>query len=54
MADFDARLIDQYQDEMNYLRQSGREFAKKYPKIAARLELSGQESPDPQVERLLE
>ena len=54
MSDFDGRIVDLYRGELDYLRQSGRVFSEKYPKIAARLELSDQESPDPQVERLLE
>ncbi len=54
MADFDSRLIDLFRGEINYLRHAGQEFSRKYPRIASRLEISGQESPDPQVERLLE
>ncbi len=47
-------ILDYYQQEISYLRKSGLEFAKKYPKIAARLELNVDESSDPHVERLLE
>ncbi len=54
MANVDDNLVRYYQDELSYLRQSGQEFAKQYPKIARRLELSDNESPDPHVERLLE
>ena len=54
MADFDSRLIDLFRGEINYLRHAGQDFSRKYPRIASRLEISGQESPDPQVERLLE
>ena len=54
MSDFDNRLIELYRGEMQYLRQAGRDFSVKYPRIASRLELSEQESPDPQIERLLE
>ncbi|MEI6628708.1 MAG: type VI secretion system baseplate subunit TssF, partial [Alphaproteobacteria bacterium] len=54
MANVDDNLVRYYQDELSYLRQSGQEFAKQYPKIARRLELSDSESPDPHVERLLE
>ena len=54
MADFDSRLIELFREEMDYLRQAGAEFGSRYPKIADRLELSGQESGDPQIERLLE
>jgi type VI secretion system protein ImpG len=54
MADFDSRLIELFRGEIEYLRKSGAEFGARYPKIAGRLELSGQESSDPQIERLLE
>ncbi|MBT4354177.1 MAG: hypothetical protein HOD13_06400, partial [Rhodospirillaceae bacterium] len=54
MADFDSRLIELFREEIDYLRQAGAEFGARYPKIAGRLELSGQESSDPQIERLLE
>jgi type VI secretion system protein ImpG len=54
MAKVDDSLVSYYQDELRYLRNSGGEFAKIYPKIARRLELDNNESPDPHVERLLE
>lgn len=47
-------LLDYYQRELLYLRNQGAAFARRYPKIANRLELSAAESPDPHVERLLE
>ena len=47
-------LVEYYHREIDYLRRSGAEFARRHPKIAERLELSAQDSPDPQVERLLE
>lgn len=47
-------ILEYYQREISYLRKGGLEFAKKYPKIASRLELSVDQSPDPHVERLLE
>lgn len=47
-------LLRAYQRELAYLRQSGAAFAAKYPKIAARLELSADASADPHVERLIE
>ncbi|MBB5190652.1 type VI secretion system protein ImpG [Silvimonas terrae] len=50
----DPRLLDYYQRELTWLRHAGADFAERYPKIAHRLELSGYESPDPHVERLLE
>ena len=47
-------ILRYYLDELTYLRQSGREFARNYPKIAARLELAGGTSSEPHVERLIE
>ncbi len=47
-------LLAYYQDELRYLRESGEEFAQRYPKVAARLELGPDGSADPHVERLLE
>jgi type VI secretion system protein ImpG len=43
-----------YERELTYLRESGTEFAAKYPKIASRLALAADGSKDPHVERLLE
>jgi type VI secretion system protein ImpG len=43
-----------YEKELTYLRQNGAEFAEKYPKIAARLQLESSKCEDPHVERLLE
>jgi type VI secretion system protein ImpG len=47
-------LLDLYQAELSYLRRSGAAFAEMYPKVAGRLELGGDECPDPHVERLIE
>jgi type VI secretion system protein ImpG len=47
-------LLAAYQRELMYLRQAGAAFATRYPKIAARLELSADASADPHVERLIE
>src|SRR5438045_9362465 len=47
-------LLEYYNRELTYLRKSGGEFAKRYPKIASRLELSLGPSADPHVERLIE
>lgn len=47
-------LLSDYQRELAYLREAGAEFAGRYPKIARRLALDGNECPDPHVERLLE
>lgn len=49
-----ARMLEYYENELQYLRTAGQEFAKKYPKVANRLELSADKNPDPHVERLLE
>ncbi len=47
-------LLLYYESELNYLRQLGKEFADKYPKIAGRLNLEADKCEDPHVERLLE
>jgi type VI secretion system protein ImpG len=47
-------LLEYYSRELTYLRKSGGEFAKRYPKIASRLELGLGPSADPHVERLIE
>jgi len=47
-------LLHYYERELSYLRRSGADFAEKYPKIAARLELEANKCDDPHVERLLE
>ena len=47
-------LLHQYERELAFLRQTGAEFAKKYPKVASRLLLEPNKSDDPHVERLLE
>jgi len=50
----DPRLLDLYEQELRYFRESSGEFARAYPKIAARLQLDAQEVADPYVERLIE
>ncbi len=47
-------LLLAYQRELLYLRRQGAEFAARYPKIAARLDLAGDHCADPHVERLIE
>jgi type VI secretion system protein ImpG len=47
-------LSEYYQSELSYLRSAGSDFARKFPKIARRLDLSRNESTDPHVERLIE
>ncbi len=50
----DPRLLQYYNLELQHLREMGAEFAQQFPKIAARLGMSGLEVNDPYVERLLE
>jgi type VI secretion system protein ImpG len=50
----DPRLLRLYSDELSHLREVGAEFAREFPKIAARLGVEGMEVTDPYVERLLE
>jgi type VI secretion system protein ImpG len=47
-------LLGYYERELAYLRQRGAEFAKKYPKIAGRLQLEADKCEDPHVERMIE
>lgn len=47
-------LLIAFQRELQYLRTMGAEFAARYPKIAARLDLSADACADPHVERLIE
>lgn len=50
----DPRLLRHYNLELQHLREMGAEFARQFPKIAARLGMQGIEVVDPYVERLLE
>jgi type VI secretion system protein ImpG len=50
----DPRLLQHYNNELQYLREMGAEFAVQFPKIAARLGIEGLQVVDPYVERLLE
>lgn len=43
-----------YSKELNFLKDMGREFARKYPKVGSRLALNTTDIPDPYIERLLE
>ncbi|MFN7945849.1 MAG: type VI secretion system baseplate subunit TssF [Blastocatellia bacterium] len=47
-------LLEYYERELVFLRQMGAEFARKYPRIAARLQLEPDKCEDPHVERLIE
>ncbi|MGE0797074.1 MAG: type VI secretion system baseplate subunit TssF [Lautropia sp.] len=48
------RLIEYYNQELGHVREMGAEFAREFPKVAARLGMEGLEVADPYVERLLE
>ncbi|SIP73874.1 conserved hypothetical protein (probable component of SST VI cluster) [Xenorhabdus innexi] len=50
----DSKLLEYYNRELIYLREMGREFAERYPKVANRLGMHGIEVSDPYVERLME
>jgi type VI secretion system protein ImpG len=47
-------LLPYYERELAFLRRHSREFAQRYPKIAAQLLLSGDGCDDPHVERMIE
>ncbi len=47
-------LLRYYLSELTYLREMGAAFSDTHAKVASRLELSPDESPDPHVERLIE
>lgn len=47
-------LLRAYWRELSYLRRQGAAFAQAHPKVAGRLELGTDHSPDPHVERLIE
>ncbi len=53
-AEGDQDFLDLYARELAYLRERGAEFSAAYPKVAARLGISGHHGSDPHVERLLE
>ena len=50
----DPRLLRLYEAELAFVRETGDEFARQYPKVAGRLGLGSVEVADPYVERLLE
>nr|MCU0626625.1 type VI secretion system baseplate subunit TssF [Gemmatimonadaceae bacterium] len=47
-------LLEYYERELTYLRRMGADFARRYPKVAGRLQLEPTKADDPHVERLLE
>jgi type VI secretion system protein ImpG len=50
----DDRILTYYERELTYIRESGSDFARKYPKIAGRLLLEADKCEDPHTERLIE
>lgn len=50
----DPRLLQAYNDELVYLRETAREFGTEHPGVAGRLGLDAAGEVDPHVERLLE
>ena len=47
-------LLPHYERELAFLRTRSADFARRYPKIAGRLQLTGDVGDDPHVERLME
>ena len=47
-------LLPYFEQELAFLRRHGHEFAKRYPKLASSLHVSGERSDDPHIERLIE
>jgi type VI secretion system protein ImpG len=47
-------LLPYYNAEITYLRRDGGAFARRYPRVGGRLELSADQAADPHVERLIE
>lgn len=47
-------LLPYFERELAFLRNHGRAFAERYPKVAAQLSLSGDGCEDPHVERMIE
>lgn len=54
MAIEPKNLLPHFEREMTLLRRSVQTFAQRFPKIAARLAITGEHSDDPHVERLLQ
>lgn len=48
------KFLKYYQNELDFLVESGKDFSKQYPKIASKLDFSSFNSDDPQVQRLIE
>lgn len=50
----DDDFLGYFERELSFLREMGREFARKYPKVAGRLLLEPDKCEDPHIERLIE
>ena len=50
----DDRVLGYYERELAYLREMGADFARRYPKIAGRLQLEPDKCEDPHTERLID
>nr|WP_319392424.1 type VI secretion system baseplate subunit TssF [uncultured Desulfobacter sp.] len=50
----DDTLLKYYEQELTFVREMGSHFARKYPKIAGRLQLEPDKCEDPHIERLIE
>ncbi|MEE2972702.1 MAG: type VI secretion system baseplate subunit TssF [Planctomycetota bacterium] len=50
----DVKFLELYTEELDYLRRMSGEFAKQFPAVAGRLDLTQFDCQDPWVERLLE
>ncbi len=51
---YSEKLLKYYQQEMEFLMESGKSFTKKYPEIARHLDFSSENYNDPDIQRLIE
>lgn len=54
MSNLDQRHLAYYEKELHYLREMGKAFAQKFPRVASRIAFDENVSPDPHTERLVE
>ena len=47
-------LLPYYEQELSFIRRYSREFSERYPKIASQLQMSGEVSEDPHIERMIQ
>ena len=47
-------LLSYYEQELSFIRRYSKEFAERYPKIASNLQMSGEVSEDPHIERMIQ